>query len=63
MRTNNRSKLRIERLAPGRYIGVAAAADALGVRRQTIYMFLGGWQKVLGADKRRRLVVVDRGTV
>lgn len=53
-------KIIVTKLADGRYVGVAEAAAALGVRKQTIYMFASGWRQALGAEKRERLVVVDR---
>ena len=53
-------KIVVTKLADGRFTGVAEAAAALGVRRQTIYMFVGGWERALGPEKRERLVVVDR---
>lgn len=51
--------LTVTKLADGRYTGVAEAAKALGVRKQTIYMYAGGWERALGAEKRARLVIVD----
>lgn len=53
-------KVIVTKLADGRYTGVAEAAAALNVRRQTIYMVASGWERALGPEKRARLVIVDR---
>lgn len=52
-------KVIVTRLAAGRFVGVAEAASALKVSRQSIYIYLNGWPKVLGPKKRARLIVVD----
>lgn len=53
-------KIRVTKLAPGKFLGVADAAKALGVRTQTIYMVCGGYERALGPEKRARLVIVDK---
>lgn len=40
-----------------RYSGVKAAAQALGVSRTAIHLFLTGHPETLGPEKRRRIVV------
>ena len=40
-----------------RYSGVKEAAQALGVSRTAIHLFLAGRPETLGPEKRRRIVV------
>lgn len=53
-------KIIVTKLAPGKFLGVLDASKALGVHRQTIYDYLHGDVRALGAAKRDRILIRDR---